>query len=373
MAENARGLSCYKLCAVAFGVAFVSFVLLTAWLPSNTPISRFMTWSASTPNPQCHPSSHHHNLQGGEDETLESILARTPMTQNKTLIIAVVNKAYVEHEVYNGSATMLDTFLQSFWLGENTRPLLDNLLLVAADQTAYDRCRFLRLNCFKMRTEGVDFGGEKLYMSNDFIKMMWRRTELLLHVLKLGFNFIFTDTDVLWLRNPYMNLSNDMNIDLQISCDKFNNHLSSKNALINTGFYFVRSNNRTIALFDKWHSMKDNSTGKKEQDVLLDLIRDNIFGRLNLTARYLDSLYFNGFCSPRRDIRVVTTVHANCCRSIRAKVSDLTAVLRDWQAFKKSAPSREGVVNGTTSTAGGRNRTVSYDWSKPVNCANSWK
>ncbi|CAM8901761.1 unnamed protein product [Rhodiola kirilowii] len=280
------------------------------------------------------------------------------------MIIAVVNKAYVENDIYNGSTTMLDTFLESFWLGENTRQLLDSLLLVAADQTAYDRCRFLRLNCYKMETDGVDFGGEKLFMSDDFIKMMWRRTELLLNILKLGFNFIFTDTDVLWLRNPFENLSNDLKIDLQISLDMRIRKASPTEKLINTGFYFVRSNNQTITLFDKWYSMKNNSIGKKEQDVLLDLIRDNIFQKLNVTARYLDPLYFNGFCSGQWDIRVVNTVHANCCRSIRAKVSDLTAVLRDWQVFKRSC------VNGTATVG---NQAASFDWIRPVNCENSWK
>uniref|UniRef100_A0A7N0URV7 Nucleotide-diphospho-sugar transferase domain-containing protein n=1 Tax=Kalanchoe fedtschenkoi TaxID=63787 RepID=A0A7N0URV7_KALFE len=366
MADKAKVLSGYNLCAVASGMAFVSLVLVIALLPSTTPISRFMIWSSKSQN--------EHNFVGEEDETLDSMLTRTARSQNRTLIVAVVNKAYVENEVYSGSATMLGTFLESFWLGENTRPLLDNLLLVAADQTTYDKCRFLRLNCYKMETDGVDFGGEKLYMSDDFIKMMWSRTQLLLNVLKLGFNFIFTDTDVLWLRNPFMNLSNDMNIDFQISCDDLNPNSSFTDCQINTGFYFVRSNNRTIALFDKWHSMKDNSTGKKEQDVLVDLIRDNIFDKLNLTVRYLDPLYFNGFCSGRRDIRVVTTVHANCCRSIRAKVSDLTAVLRDWQAYERSGLLRKNAVNGTAGTpgAGVGNETVSYDWSEPVSCKNSW-
>ncbi|CAK7347774.1 unnamed protein product [Dovyalis caffra] len=112
-------------------------------------------------------------------------------TPNKTVIIAVVNKAYAEQGV-NTETTMLDLFVESFWLGEDTRPLLDHLLVVAVDQTAYERCLFKRLNCYKLETEGVDFGGEKVFMSRDFLKMMWRRTLLLLDVLKHGYNFIFT-------------------------------------------------------------------------------------------------------------------------------------------------------------------------------------
>ncbi|KAA0033320.1 Nucleotide-diphospho-sugar transferase [Cucumis melo var. makuwa] len=124
-------------------------------------------------------------------DELELALAKASMA-NKTVIIAVVNKAYANQET-GAVTTMLDVFLDSFWLGEGTRPLVKHILLVTVDQTAYDRCQFLHLNCFRLVTDGVDFGGEKLYMSEDFIKMMWRRTEFLLEVLKRGYNFIFTD------------------------------------------------------------------------------------------------------------------------------------------------------------------------------------
>lgn len=123
------------------------------------------------------------------------------MGNNKTLIIAIVNKAYVKQDV-KSDTTMLDLFLNSFWLGEGTRSLINHLLIVAVDRTSYDRCQFLRLNCFKLETNGVDFEGEKRYMSQDFIKMMWRRTLLLLDVLKRGYTFIFT---VRYLKFSLMN------------------------------------------------------------------------------------------------------------------------------------------------------------------------
>ncbi|BBG97256.1 Nucleotide-diphospho-sugar transferase family protein [Prunus dulcis] len=244
---------------------------------------------------------------------------------NKTVIIAVVNKAYAVQEV-KADTTMLDLFIESFWQGEDTRHLLDHLVLVAVDQMAYDRCQFLRLNCYRLETDGVDFGGEKLYMSQDFIKMMWRRTWFLLEVLKRGYNFIFTDTDVLWLRNPFSRLSKNETEDLQISIDKFFGDPWNEKQPINTGFYHIRSNNKTIALFDRWYTMKENATGQKEQDVLVDLIRGGSLGGWDL----------GGFCQDSKDFGAVTTVHANCCRSIGSKVKDLKAVLQDWKQFKKT-------------------------------------
>ncbi|KAJ6337969.1 hypothetical protein OIU76_007611 [Salix suchowensis] len=160
------------------------------------------TWSASISSPFLFSSrrlynhcssrsqSDMENLKVPVDEL--GLALEKASTPNKTVIIAVVNKAYVEQGV-DAETTMFDLFLESFWLGEDTRPLLDHLLIIAVDQAAYERCLFKRLNCYKLETEGADqFEGEKIYMSPGFIKMMWRRTHLLLEVLKHGYNFIFT-------------------------------------------------------------------------------------------------------------------------------------------------------------------------------------
>nr|KYP31229.1 Uncharacterized protein At1g28695 family [Cajanus cajan] len=275
---------------------------------------------------------------------------------NKTVIITIVNKAYVEQDV-ESDKTMFDIFLDSFWLGEGTRSLINHLLIVAVDQTAYDRCQFLKLNCFRLVTDGVDFEGEKIYMSQDFIKMMWRRTFFLLEVLKRGYNFIFTDTDVIWLRNPFIRLSKNKAEDLQISTDTYLGGPWSKKNPVNTGFYFVRSNNKTISLFETWYDQKDNATGKKEQDVLIDLIRGGIIEHLKLRVRFLDTLYFSGFCQDSKDFRAVTTIHANCCRSITAKVADIKAVLRDWKIYKRLDA----------------NSTINLQWTKHNWCWQSWR
>ncbi|XP_028804710.1 uncharacterized protein At1g28695 [Neltuma alba] len=298
-------------------------------------------------------------------DELDAALARATMGEKKkkTVIITVINKAYAEADVEPGTA-MLDLFLESFWVGEGTRPLVDHLLIVAVDRTAYELCQFRRLICYKLETDGGDLETEKVYMSNDFIEMMWARTYFLLEVLKRGYNFVFTDTDVMWLRNPFSRLSKNKSEDLQISTDKYLGDPWSENHLINTGFYFIRSNNKTISLFETWYSKKHNSTGQKEQDVLLDLIgRYGIIAELGLRVRFLDTLYFSGFCEDSKDLRVVATVHANCCRSIAAKVRDLKVVLRDWKQFKKLV-SYKRLAN--------TNLTANYRWKGHFGCWNSW-
>ncbi|KAK9911139.1 hypothetical protein M0R45_035062 [Rubus argutus] len=345
-------------------LAFLSLLLacvvyLSIWSSSSSlnPLSAFQT------NDECVSENPTALTFNEPQDELEASLSMASM-DNKTVIIAVINKAYAVQDV-NADTTMLDLFLESFWLGDGTRELLDHLVLVAVDQTAYDRCRFLRLNCYRLETDGVDLGGEKLYMSPEFIKMMWKRTWFLLEVLKRGYSFVFTDTDVVWLRNPFTKLSKNETEDLQISTDMFFGDPWNTSQLINTGFYYIKSNNKTIALFDKWYSAKDNSTGLKEQDVLLNLIREGIIPQLGLRVRFLDTVYFSGFCQNSRDIREVSTVHANCCRSIVAKVKDLKAVFRDWKKFKKVVSHTRRVdLNVTAET---------FRWTGHWGCWNSWK
>ncbi|KAG2314360.1 hypothetical protein Bca52824_017482 [Brassica carinata] len=281
-------------------------------------------------------------------EELGAVLESAAAGNNNTVIIALVNRAYVE-EVGEGR-TMLDLFLGSFWEGEGTIPLLDHLLLVATDQTAYDRCRFRKLHCYKMDTKGVDLAGEKVFMSAGFIEMMWRRTHFLLDVLRRGYHILFTDTDVLWLRNPFSRLSNNGSLDMQISVDSNNVEAGH---LINTGFFHVRSNNKTISLFHKWYDMRLNSPGVKEQDVLQKLLATGFFDQLGLNVAFLNTTQFSGFCEDSPDMGAVTTVHANCCRHIPAKVFDLTLVLSDWKSYKASH--------------------VNDKWSPHHKCGSSWK
>ncbi|KAK9121079.1 hypothetical protein Syun_018696 [Stephania yunnanensis] len=350
-------------------------------------------------NFNCLPSSSNTNSSSKEDvdyDELEKALMGASKGNNKTMIIAMVNKAYVEGE----NKTMLDLFLESFWLGEGTYYLLDRLLLVAVDPIAMDRCKFLRLHCYELVVEGVDFGAEQFFMSKGFLKLMWSRTRFLADVLKRGYNFIFTceshpryiactskrdvrfdngvlmyvvidDTDVMWLRDPFPMITspNRTNVDIQFSCDWFNGNPWKESKAINTGFYFVRSNNKTVSLFETWHAMKDNSnyTKMKEQDVLVSLLGNGLFTQLGLKTRFLETQYFSGFCQDSKDFSSVITVHANCCVSIRAKAIDLVVVLRDWKNFKTTI--NVGIKDGVAKNSSINEGTVqNICWSKHAAC-----
>ncbi|KAM0004492.1 putative nucleotide-diphospho-sugar transferase [Helianthus debilis subsp. tardiflorus] len=82
------------------------------------------------------------------------------------------------------------------------------------------------------------------------------------------------DTDVLWLRNPFPRLTLNETVDLQISVDRFDGDQWSQTNPLNTGFYMIKSNNKTIALFDEWYMQRTTSVGMKEQYVLVELMHN---------------------------------------------------------------------------------------------------
>lgn len=100
----------------------------------------------------------------------------------------MLNKAYVE-----GEKPMLDIFLDALWLGEGTHRLVRHLLVVTLDSTSLDRCRFLGLHCYHLEIEGGrSFEGEKMFMSEDFLRIMWRRILFLRDILARGYSIVFT-------------------------------------------------------------------------------------------------------------------------------------------------------------------------------------
>ncbi|KAG6533039.1 hypothetical protein ZIOFF_006900 [Zingiber officinale] len=74
---------------------------------------------------------------------------------------------------------------------DETRRLLDHLVIIALDKKAYIRCISLHTHCFALYTEGMDFSDEKIYMTAGYLSMMWRRIEFLRVILEMGYNFIF--------------------------------------------------------------------------------------------------------------------------------------------------------------------------------------
>ncbi|KMZ65086.1 Nucleotide-diphospho-sugar transferase family protein [Zostera marina] len=281
-----------------------------------------------------------------EDKLLDRVLKKASMEDN-TVILTVVNEAWTKP----GSA--LDQFLESFHIGDQTVKLLDHLVIVSLDVESYKRCKSVHQHCAPLSTPGIDFSMQSNFMTDRYVKMMWRRIDFLGTVLQKGYNFIFTDADVLWFRNPLPMFHNEE--DIQFSCDHYRgNPHDLKKGDPNGGFNFVKSNIRTIKFFKFWYDSRLKYPGSRTQVVLNNIKLDPYINEIGLRIRFLDTVYFGGFCEMSRDFDKVRTIHTNCCIGLNRKVLDLKAMLEDWKRFR----SPTSIKNSNLGS-----------WSVPKNCS----
>ncbi|KAG7616162.1 hypothetical protein AtNW77_Chr4g0291171 [Arabidopsis thaliana] len=271
-------------------------------------------------------------------------------TEDKTVIITTLNKAWSEPN------STFDLFLHSFHVGKGTKPLLRHLVVACLDEEAYSRCSEVHPHrCYFMKTPGIDFAGDKMFMTPDYLKMMWRRIEFLGTLLKLRYNFIFTDIDIMWFRDPFPRLSKE--VDFQIACDRYSGDDKDIHNAVNGGFTFVKANQRTIDFYNYWYMSRLRYPDRHDQDVLDQIKGGGYPAKIGLKMRFLDTKYFGGFCEPSRDLDKVCTMHANCCVGLENKIKDLRQVIVDWENYVSAAKTTDGQI---------------MTWRDPENCMKQW-
>jgi hypothetical protein len=106
------------------------------------------------------------------------------------------------------------------------------------------------------------------------------------------------DTDIMWFRDPFPRF--DKSADLQIACDKYTGIPEDLDNQPNGGFVYARSNNRTIDFYKYWYMSREDHPGLHDQDVLNEIKFDQDFVDLGLELRFLNTLYFGGFCEVKQ-------------------------------------------------------------------------
>ncbi|KAJ8771895.1 hypothetical protein K2173_027072 [Erythroxylum novogranatense] len=259
-------------------------------------------------------------------EGLDAILANASM-DDKTVILTTSNRAW------SRPGSIVDLFLESYRIGNQTNRLLNHLVIISMDQEAHNRCLSIGIDfhCYNLKTQGFNFSTEAFFMTSEYLEMMWRRIDLLSYVLEIGYNFVFTDADILWFRDPFPRFHEDA--DFQIACDSYKGNSYDKNNKPNGGFTYVKSNPRTIKFYKFWYAARRLYPGKHDQDVLNKIKYHSFINRIGLQMRFLDTAFFGGFCEPSRDFNLVCTMHANCCVGLENKINDLKIILQDWKKF----------------------------------------
>ena len=121
-----------------------------------------------------------------QEDELERLL-REVADEDRTVIMTSVNEAWAAQD------SLLDLFLESFRSGERIAHFVDHLLVVALDGGALEHCRAVHPHCYLLPAAAArNLSGEKVFMSKDYIDLVWSKVRLQQRILELGYNFLFT-------------------------------------------------------------------------------------------------------------------------------------------------------------------------------------
>lgn len=268
-------------------------------------------------------------LQDSPEEEVDELLKilRAASMPDKTVIVTIINEAWA------APMSVFDIFLESLRIGNNTSSLIKHVMVVTLDSKAYSRCRDVHPHCYPLQVEDHNVTNEAAdFLTPKYLKIVWRKIEVQRSILQYGYNFLFTDVDIMWFRNPFLHFYR--HVDIQISCDWCNRDPFDMENKPNSGFIFVESNNRSIEFYNFWlNSQKTYPELQTTQDVLNKIKFDPYIQEIALRMRFLDPDYFGGFCQASQDLNKVCTMHANCCVGLNEKIHDLKLLLEDWKTF----------------------------------------
>ncbi|KAJ4757167.1 nucleotide-diphospho-sugar transferase family protein [Rhynchospora pubera] len=262
--------------------------------------------------------------------------------EDRTIIMTSVNWACAK------PGSLLDLFLQSFQTGEKINHFLKHLLIIAFDPPTFKRCKSVHPFCYQIKVN-VNFTAEQTFNSNGYIDLVWSKIELQRYILELGYNFLFTDVDILWFRNPFKHVT--VYADMTTSSDQYNGDPDDISNPQNTGFFYVKSNNRTIQMMRFRHDARKRFPPDHEQNIF-SKIKHELADSHGINIQFVDPIYFTGFCQYSADLTKVCTVHSNCCGDgLGAKLHDLRDLMDYWK-------------NYTTLPTEEKNNNKWYTWTK---------
>ncbi|XP_062208714.1 uncharacterized protein At4g15970-like isoform X2 [Phragmites australis] len=260
-----------------------------------------------------------------EDDEFARMLRRAAM-DDRTVIMTSVNEAWA------APGSLLDSFLESFRVGQNVSHFVKHIVVVAMDGGAFRRCQAVHPHCHLLRPEkeGLDLSGAKSYMTKDYLDLVWSKLKLQQRVLELGYNLLFTDVDLAWFRNPLEHIT--MAADITTSSDFYFGNPDDLGNFPNTGFIYFKSSAKNARAMAYWHAARRRFPENHDQFVFNEIKRE-LVSRLGVRIKFIDTAAVSGFCQLGRDLNRIATVHMTCCIGLEKKLHDLKGVIRDWKRY----------------------------------------
>lgn len=354
--RNFHSIDCqYLLLALTL---LLLFTLLILSLTSSSQTLSFPHAPFSHRQSPLNSTSYSHAAKGSIaqlDQTLSAVTAKSP--HHKLVIIIAVNYAF---------RTLALNFVCNL-----KRLQLFNYLILAMDHAVYQYLAARATNVFfydpsyssslaagktahrrLLQHPHVPSGIHDSIQGDSFgtaafLETSRRKSILVLKVLRLGYPVLFSDVDVVWIRNPIPQLLRHNHYDFVIQSDRA--YIDSDTALnynVNSGFYLVRSSRAAITAMQaiiKYSQAIRRSEQKAFNYVLCGAFKDHHAGpgtrigaeqcnyrKVGATAKLLplemfpngsdDSLWQNRSDAFERTFPTVVVVHANYIEGCARKV-----------------------------------------------------
>lgn len=169
--------------------------------------------------------------------TLESVLDK--VVQNNTVILSALNFGY-------------RGILQN-WVCNMRHLGITNFVIAALDADLYKFAFTRGLPTYMENTifEGLNSSiiSDASYGTDSFKQLTKMKSRVVVRILKLGVNVVWTDCDIIWFKNPLQDMW-AYNVDLAIQTNAPDNEPMNGRRRINSGFYLALANAPTIKAFD---------------------------------------------------------------------------------------------------------------------------
>ena len=139
-------------------------------------------------------------------------------TPEKLIILSFADFAYVELDI-NLHESLVALHIKNF-------------LLICADEKALKILERRGIESFLYQHQQINSNEASIHFSDDFTIKTSIKIKIITAAVRMGFHVLFTDADVVFLRNPIHHLSSYKNADLVIQNDTTNG--------LNSGFLLVR-------------------------------------------------------------------------------------------------------------------------------------
>ncbi|XP_039067057.1 uncharacterized protein At4g15970-like [Hibiscus syriacus] len=278
-------------------------------------------------------------LDSDKKTLLRAALMKASMP-DRTVILTVVNGTWAK------PGSILDVFLESFQVGVGTEHLLNHLLVIAEDSRSFENCKSKHPHCFELENSTKKLA-EKPPGTQGSLMFSQTRLMLLTRVIEFGYNVVFTNADVMWLRNPLSKLV--ANFDLSIGCGLYPIDAKTFGIEGDGGFFHLKANARTIEFIRICNMNRVLYPDSEHQSLCKISEKQEYVGLIGVEEN------FGSLCLPC-DLNQKLTVQANCCDDIDSKIHDMKLVLNDWRNF----------VHLSSNNVSSNRSSVS--WRAPVKC-----